>query len=207
MAAQQIRPWDVIDQRVLDVMQQIPREHFVPREYRGLAFGDFEIPLGPGRFMLPPRMEGRLLQALQLRPVDQILEIGTGAGFLTACLARLGGHVLSFDPDAGLSSTAAERLNLAGVTNVSLRVGDALSTELPSAGFDAIAVTAALPELPAELETLLKPGGRLFVVVGKPPLMQAILVTKVRDGVLRREALFETELPLLPGTSAASFRF
>jgi protein-L-isoaspartate(D-aspartate) O-methyltransferase len=208
MAAQQLRPWEVIDERVLAVLQELPRERFVPREYRGLAFADFEIPVAPGRFMLPPRVEGRLLQALQVHPAERVLEIGTGSGFVTACLARLGGQVTSYDPDAQLSGAAAERLTALGIRNVTLRVGDPLVEDLPKGHYGVIAVTAGLPRLPAGLVETLGTGGRLFAVVGTPPAMEAVLLTKVREDVVRQENLFETELPMLPGTQPVSrFQF
>jgi protein-L-isoaspartate(D-aspartate) O-methyltransferase len=197
MINQQIRPWEVIDQRVLDALQTVPREAFVPGGYRGLAFADIEIPIGHGEAMLAPKIEAKLLQALAIQPTDRVLEVGTGSGYLTACLARLGGHVVTIDRHGDFSEQARGRLRQLGIGNVEYLTGDVFGTELAAAPFDAIAVTGSLP-LPSErLEALLNDGGRLFVVVGEPPAQEAQLVTRIRDGVMRREGLFETVIPPL----------
>ena len=197
MIAQQIRPWEVIDKRVLDALQVIPREDFVPGGYRGLAFADIEIPIGHGEAMLMPKIEAKLLQALAIQPTDRVLEVGTGSGYLTACLARLGGHVVTIDLHGDFTAQARGRLSRLGIGNVEYLTGDAFGTELTGVPFDVIAVTGSLP-LPSErLEGLLNDGGRLFVVVGEPPAQEAQLVTRIRDGVMRREGLFETVIPPL----------
>jgi protein-L-isoaspartate(D-aspartate) O-methyltransferase len=200
MVGQQVRAWEVLDARVLDVLGRVPREHFVPPGYRELAFADTAIPLAHGQFMMPPKLEGRLLQALQLVPLDRVLEIGTGSGFLTACLGRLAESVLSIDIDDEISAAAAKRLAEIDLHNVELRVGDALSLDI-SGQFDAIAVTGSVPELPDSWTDLLNPGGRLFVVVGRAPVMEALLITRHASNAIRREVLFETVVPPLVNTS------
>jgi len=197
MIEQQIRPWEVVDQRVLDALQVVPRERFVPGGYRGLAFADIEVPLGHGEHMLAPKIEAKLLQALGIRQTDRVLEVGTGSGYLTACLARLGGQVVTIDLHGDFVEQARSRLAGLGIGNVEYLTGDVFSTEFASAPFDVIAVTGSL-HMPSErLEGLLGDGGRLFAVVGEPPAQQAQLVSRVREGVLRREALFETVVPPL----------
>ena len=197
MIEQQVRPWDVLDQRVLDVMGTTPRERFVPEQYRNVAFADVEIPLNTRETMLPPRMDGRILQALDLKPTDRVLEIGTGAGYLTACLARMAALVVTVDIDEDLSRTAQRRLAGLEIENVTFRVGDASAGWTADGTFDAIAVTGALPALPEALKQQLNVGGRLFAVVGEAPAMQALLVTRVNARDWSSEVLFETVLPVL----------
>lgn len=197
MIEQQVRPWDVLDQHVLDTMKTIPREHFVPERYRSLAFADTNIPLGHEQVMMAPKLEGRLLQALALAPGDRILEIGTGSGYLTACLAKLAGRVHSVDIHADFVEQARSKLAQHGIANVTLEVADAASGWSSSDGFDAIAVTGSLPVLHQGFHHALKPGGRLFVIAGKPPIMQALLITRVREQEWNQESLFETALPAL----------
>ncbi len=197
MIEQQIRPWEVVDQRVLDILQTVPREVFVPGGYRGLAFADIEVPIGHGESMLAPKIEAKLLQALGIQPTDRVLEIGTGSGYLTACLARLAGHVVTIDRHADFVEQARARLAELGIGNVGYLTGDVFATDLPSAPFDVIAVTGSLPAPSDRLEGLLNDGGRLFAVIGEPPAQEAQLVTRIREGVLRREGLFETVIPPL----------
>lgn len=199
MIAQQIRPWGVLDESVLETLGAIPREDFVPDAYRGLAYADFEVPIGESRSMLAPKMVGRLLQALALRPEDRILQVGVGAGYTTACLARLGGSVCVLESDPKLAHEARERLAALGVGGVEVRVGDGLAGPVPGAPFDAIAVTGSVPELGmlAVLEGQLAPGGRLFCVVGEAPIMEAWLVIRSAGTDYRRESLFETSVPAM----------
>jgi len=165
MLGQQIRAWEVLDERVLRVLRETPREQFVPPDYRDLAFVDAEIPLGHGQVMLAPKIEGRLLQAVQAEPIDDVLVVGTGSGFLTACLARLAKHVVSVDIVGEFVAAARPRLAEHEIPNVSLEVGDALA--LPRAArFDVVAVTASVPELTNHFIEMLRPQGRLFIVVG-----------------------------------------
>jgi protein-L-isoaspartate(D-aspartate) O-methyltransferase len=203
MVAQQIRPWEVIDDRVLGVFETVPRERFVDPEYLGLAFADVAVPIGEGQTMMKPVQEGRMLQALNVQPGESVLEIGTGSGFGTACLAKLGGTVTSYEIHEALSGKARERLDAVKAKNVELVVGDALQASLAPETFDVIAVTGSLPVYPQDLEPLLKPGGRLFVVVGEAPAMEAMLVTRNAEGDIWKELLFETVLPPLENAPQA----
>jgi len=193
MVNQQVRAWEVLDARVLDVMRTVPREHFVPDAYREVAFADAEIQIGHGECMMRPQVEGRLLQSLEISSIDEVLEIGTGTGFLTACLAALGARVHSIDIHADFVASAQGRLAAERVTNVSVAVQDA-NTLTTDTQYDVVAVTASVPVLMQQLTDLLRPGGRMFVVVGHAPVMEARLVTRRLDGGLTTEGLFETVL-------------
>jgi len=207
MIQQQIRPWEVLDGRVIAVLAEVPREHFVPEGYKGLAFADTEIPIGHGQHMMAPKVEGRLLQALDVRPGSQVLEIGTGSGYVTACLARLGGQVTSVEIHGDLLDEARGRLSDQGISDVELVNADGLAA-IPDGPFDAIAVTGSLPMRDDRLRHHLKAGGRLFLVVGEPPVMDALLITRVGDNAWKEESLFETELaPLLNVPRPERFRF
>ncbi len=196
MIDQQVRAWDVLDDRVLEVLAQVPREHFVPGAYREVAFADASIPLAHGQCMLPPKVDGRLLQALDLGRDDEVLEVGTGSGFLTACLARRARHVRTLEIFADLSAGAIRALQALSVTNVTAETADA--TKLDESGlYDAIALTASLPVYDPRFERALRPGGRLFVVVGSAPVMEARLVTRVGEDQWVSEALFETVIPAM----------
>lgn len=199
MIQQQIRPWDVVDDRVLSVMAEIPREQFVPDSYRSLAYADIEIPIGDGQTMLAPKLVARMLQALDVQPVDKILEIGTGTGYPTACLSHLGGRVFSMEIHESLAEQARTTLDAMKLRRLDVRVGDALAGPVDGRPFDVIALTGSLPndELLAPLQEQLAPGGRLFAVVGEEPVMEALLVTRVEGGDFRRESLFETCVPKL----------
>jgi protein-L-isoaspartate(D-aspartate) O-methyltransferase len=197
MVAQQIRPVEVFDERVLNALRSVPRERFVGDEYQGLAFADIAVPIGEGQQMMKPVQEAHLLQAVNVQPGDSVLEIGTGSGFITACLAHLGGVVTSYEIRPTLSKRAAERLNALNVSNVELVAGDGLHASLAPNSFKVIAVTGALPSYPTYLEDLLAPGGRLFVVVGEGPVMTAILTIRDADGAVWQEKLSETVLPPL----------
>ena len=191
MLGQQLRAWDVLDQRVLDTVREVGRERYVPRGYRELAFADAEIPLAHGQRMMMPSVEGRVLQSLELGPSDDVLEVGTGSGFITACLARLAGRVVSVDIFAEFTAGAAAKFERDDIRNVELRTGDGLALGGVER-FDAIAVTGSVPELDRRFTGLLRPGGRLFVVVGREPVMDALLITVARDGETTRESLFES---------------
>jgi len=197
MLGQQIRAWEVLDERVLRALRETPRELFVPPDYRDLAFADAEIPLGHGQAMLAPKIEGRLLQAVQAEPIDEVLVVGTGSGFLTACLAKLAKHVASVDIVDEFVATARACLEEHEVRNVTLEVADAL--QLSHTGrFDVVAVTASVPELTDHFVRMLRPQGRLFVVVGRKPVMEAKLITMQPNGSTTTEDLFETVLtPLI----------
>jgi protein-L-isoaspartate(D-aspartate) O-methyltransferase len=197
MLGQQLRAWEVLDDRVLRAFAETPRENFVPPEYRDLAFADTEIPIGHGQTMLAPKVEGRILQALQVEPIDDVLVVGTGSGYLTACLARLAKHVTSVDIFPELVAAAQPKIAACGIRNVELRTADALTLSYP-ARFDAIAVTASVPALDRLFVEMLRPQGRLFVVVGRAPAMEAQLITLNPDRSTTTNSLFETVLaPLI----------
>ena len=197
MLGQQLRAWEVLDDRVLRAFRETPREHFVPHDYLELAFADAEIPLGFGQTMLAPKIEGRVLQALGVEPIDDVLVVGTGSGYLTACAARLGQQVMSVDIIPDFVAAAQVKIAAASVRNVELRTADALTLSY-SGRFDAIAVTASMPELDQRFIEMLRPQGRLFVVVGRAPAMEAQLITLQPNGTATTESLFETVLaPLI----------
>lgn len=196
MIEQQIRTWEVLDPVVLNLLHQVPREEFVPVPYRGLACADLEIPLGLGECMLSPKLEARMLQALDIKKTDTVLEVGTGSGYMTALLAKLAKEVHSVERIAELSALAAQRLVAHGISNIVLEVGDA-AHGWGNAQFDVIVLTGSLPMLPARFEQQLKPGGRLLAVVGDAPAMQTLLVTCISPGVYSRIVLFETSIPPL----------
>lgn len=197
MITQQIRPWDVSEGRVLELMLDTPREAFVPPAYRALAYVDMELPLGHGRTMLPPRVEARLLQALSVQGDESVLEIGTGGGYLTALLARQAQHVHSLEPVPELSQAAAQRLHSNGFDNVTLESGTIIWPQAKS--YDVIVLTGSLPELPQALFDALRVGGRLFAVVGEAPVMEAQLITRSGEREWTQADLFETELRPLSG--------
>ena len=192
MIEQQVRTWEVLDQRVLDTMNRIPRENFVPEHYRSLAFVDTEIPIGNDQVMMAPKVEGRLLQALNITPQDSILEIGTGSGYLTACLASLGKHVTSIDIMPDFTTAAAARLDEQGISNTHLETADVANGINSNEQYDVIAVTGSLPLLQKQFHESLKIGGRLFVITGKLPIMEALLITRVNENNWSQESLFET---------------
>ena len=196
MILQQIRPWEVLDQRVLDTLAGLPREDFVPERYRRIAFSDTAIPLGHGAVMFKPALEGRLLQALALRPSDHVLEVGTGSGYVSACLSRLAASVVSVEIVPELAESAQANLKAHGVNNVLLHTGDA-SQGWGSQRYDAIAVGASVGEVAEVWRQSLKLGGRLFIVVGQPPVMEALLITRVGEQEWVQESLFDTLLPPL----------
>lgn len=199
MIAQQIRAWEVLDARVLAVIGALPREDFVPPRYRNLAYADMQIPLPHGQVMMAPKVEGRMLQALAPQPGERVLEIGTGTGYVTALLAGLAGEVVSIDIYEDFAAAASTRLGKLGIANVRLEAGDGLHGWPGCAPYDAIAVTGSLPQRPRDIEEQLAVGGRLFVVVGEPPVEEALLVTRAGDREWSVESLFETLLPPLIG--------
>jgi protein-L-isoaspartate(D-aspartate) O-methyltransferase len=197
MVEQQIRPWEVLDQQVLDLLFAVRREDFVPPQYRSLAFVDMEIPLGGGERMLAPKIEARMLQELALKPTDRVLEVGTGSGYMTALLAKRGAHVTSVEIVPEFSAAAAAKLAAHGITNVTLEVGDAARGWNKSAPYDAIVLTGSVPVLADEFQRSLKPGGRLLAVVGEAPVMTARLTTCAGGGAYNTVVLFETCIPVL----------
>ncbi len=205
MVEQQIRPWEVLDQEVLDLLFTVRREEFVPRQYRRLAFVDMEIPLGdnvtahtsPGEKMLSPKLEARMLQELAIKPIDRILEIGTGSGYMTALLAKRGAHVYSVEITSEFSLQAATKLAAHGISNVTLEIGDGARGWSKHAPYDAILLTGSVPILADDFQRSLNPGGRLLAVVGEPPVMEARLITCATSGAGNAVGLFETCIPPL----------
>ncbi|TAM58157.1 MAG: protein-L-isoaspartate O-methyltransferase [Rhodanobacter sp.] len=197
MVESQVRPWEVLDGRVLDVISRVHREDFVAPAHRQLAFADLCLPLGHGEVMMKPVLEARVLQALQLQPADKVLEIGTGSGFLTACLAGLSAHVTTVDIHADFTAAATRHLLDAGIANTSLVTGEAVNAWQPDGLFDAVVVTGAVFEIPPRWLSWLKPGGRMVVVRGLSPVQHASLMTLEGSGHYREESLFETDLPYL----------
>ncbi|MFC5527285.1 protein-L-isoaspartate O-methyltransferase [Rhodanobacter ginsengisoli] len=197
MVENQVRPWEVLDARVLDVISRVRREDFVAAEHRQLAFADLCLPLGHGEVMMKPVVEGRVLQALELLPTDRVLEIGTGSGFLTACLASLSAQVTSVDIHADFTAAATARLRAAGISNATVLTGEAVGDWQPDGLFDALVVTGAVFEIPPRWLTWLKPAARALVVRGQSPAQHATLLTHEGTGRYREETLFETDLPYL----------
>ncbi len=208
MVEQQIRPWEVLDQDVLDLLYVVPREEFVPEACRTLAFSDMEIPIGEGETMWAPKIEARVLQELAVRKADRVLEAGTGSGYFTALLAHRAGHVYSVEIKPALAAFGRRNLERHGVDNVTLEQGDAAHGWLPHAPYDVIVLTGSTPVLPKGLLEQLAPGGRLFAVVGDRPIMTARVVTCVAPGAYRTAELFETVLaPLVNAEQPQRFRF
>ncbi len=204
MIEQQIRTWEVLDPVVLDLFNAVPREQFVAESQQGLAFADIELPIGHEQCMLSPKIEGRILQALQVKKTDKVLLVGTGSGYLTALLAKQAAHVYSVEIVPELSAQAGVRLKQQNIHNVSLIVADAVNGYAAEAPYDVIVFSGALNLYPLAVEQMLKLGGRMFVVHGDLPSMQATLSHRVSDGVCRQETLFETCLPLLAHAPVAS---
>lgn len=208
MIESQIRTWDVLDQRILDLVAVVKREQFVPVAHRGLAFADMEIPIGHGEVMLSPKLQARMVQELGLASSDRVLEIGTGTGYVTALLASLAAHVYSIEIVPELSETAARNLAAARIANVTLERGDGAQGWTRHAPYDAILLTGSVPELSDALLRQLAPGGRLLAVVGRAPIMTARLVTCSASGVFSTEGLFETSIaPLKNAPDSARFVF
>ncbi len=199
MVEQQIRTWEVLDMKVLDLLKMMPREDFVPEAYRNLAYADIEIPLN-GEKMMYPKIEAHLLQALNIQPEDTVLEVGTGSGFVTALLAKLGKHVYSVEINPVLLQQAAEKLKAHGIDNVTLEEGDASQGWDKHAPYDAIAITGGFPEVPEAYKRALKIGGRMFVIAGENGVMEALLITRQGENTWQQQSLFETEIDLLENT-------
>jgi protein-L-isoaspartate(D-aspartate) O-methyltransferase len=207
MVDQQIRTWEVLDPRVLDVFAMVPREAFVPPEYRELAFADTSIPIGLGQSMLAPKIQGRILQALSVAPDDSVLEVGSGNGYLAACLSLLGSATRSIDIHPQFTAAAQTNLRAVPSARVEFETRDAFASA-PLGEYDAIAVTGSLPVYDARFERSLRLGGRLFAIVGDAPVMDAILVRRVDNTEWIRESLFETVVePLINATAAQRFIF
>lgn len=207
MVEQQIRTWEVLDQRVLDVMLKVPREAFAPAAYREVAFADAPIPIGFGEHMLAPKLQGRILQALQIDRRDTVLEVGTGTGYLCACMSLLAAETRSIDIRPEFAAQARDNVRAVPGIRPRIEVLDAFKTA-PDAAYDAIAVTGSIPAYDSRFQQALAIGGRLFVVVGVPPVMEALLIRRVDAAEWVRESLFETVIqPLTNAAAAAKFVF
>jgi protein-L-isoaspartate(D-aspartate) O-methyltransferase len=200
MVEQQIRPWEVLDQDVLDALYVVRRESFVPEAYRALAFADLEIPLGDGEVMMAPKVEARILQEVAVKPTDKALEIGTGSGYFTALLAHRARHAVSVEINPRLKAFGEANLRRAGVNNVTLELGDGARGWAKQGPYDVIVLTGSTPRLPDEFLRSLTAGGRLFAIVGDPPVMSARLVTCVAEGSFNAIDIFETCIAPLKNT-------
>jgi len=208
MVEQQIRPWEVLDQDVLDLLYAVPREAFVPASAKKLAFADVEIPIGDGECMWAPKIEARAMQALAVRKSDRVLEVGTGSGYLTALLSRRASHVWSVEINPRLAEFGRGNLSRYGADNVTLEVGDGARGYGKWAPYDVIVLTGSTPLLPRAVLDQLAPGGRLFAVVGDAPVMSATLAVCNAHGMPVETALFETLLkPLANAEQPARFTF
>ncbi|MGD8592886.1 MAG: protein-L-isoaspartate O-methyltransferase [Gammaproteobacteria bacterium] len=197
MVEQQIRPAEVLDPRVLDLISEMPREDFVPADYRNLAYADIHIPIGYGQTMLKPIQEARFLQALNIQPNDKVLEIGTGSGFMTALLAKLADRIISVEIVPELAQQAKQKLTTHNINNVIIETGDAANGWEKNAPYDVIVVTGSIPLMIDGLKNQLAINGRMCVTVGKEPVMTVYLFTRVGENQWREEALFETVVPAL----------
>ena len=208
MVVQQIRPWYVLDDTVLDLLYKIKREEFVPAENLAMAFVDMEIPLGFGQVMLTPKMEARILQELHIRKTDKILEVGSGSGYMAALLADKGAHVYSVEIIPELKAMAEHNLKAHGITNVTLEQGDAARGWPKDEPYDVIVLTASTPVLPDAFKNSLTPGGRLFAIVGEDPVMEALMITCVAPGKFTTTTLFETStVPFINAQQPSRFTF
>lgn len=199
MVKQQVRAWDVSDPRILEPLSTLPREHFIPEAYRGVAYADTLVPIGYGEWMLPAKVVGRLLQALHLDESDAVLEIGTGTGYVTALLAHLVKSVVSVEIIPQLAHSASQILPHLDIQNVAIEVGDGLQGPVAAGAepFDAIVLTGSVPCLPKHLRERLAINGRLFAVIGEPPVMSAVLLTRLTKEYWTEQSVFETVIPPL----------
>ena len=212
MIKQQIRPWEVLDPGVLDLLWKIKREDFVPEKYKSVAFADIELPLKdtkePSQVMLTPKIEAKVLQALTLKDTDRVLEIGAGSGYMAALLAAQAEFVYSVDIDPLLVEMARVNLKREGITNVSVDLGDGANGWSMYAPYDAIVISASTPELPQQFYNDLKVGGRMVVIVGREPVMQAQLIVRMTETSFSSVMLFETvAAPLVNAFQGKTFSF
>lgn len=208
MVEQQIRPWEVLDFDVLDLLMSVRREEFVPEAYKSLALSEAEIPLGHGASMLIPVIEGKILQAIQVKRSDKVLEVGAGSGYFAALLAARADWVRTVEIEPALVTMAHENLKRYGVENVIVEEGDAICGWPSNAPYDLIVVSGGVPFIPETLLQQIKVGGRLFAFVGEPQLMTATLVTQVSEGNFRTESLFENAVPMMRNAPQKSqFKF
>ena len=204
MIEQQIRPWDVLDPQVLDLLFVVKREDFVPEAYRALAFADMEIPIGQGQAMLAPKIEARLLQELGVRKTDKILEIGSGSGYMAALLAARGEHVVTVEINPELADGARRNLERAGVTNVAVETGDGAQGWSHRGPYDVIVVSGALAEIPETLLKQLRVGGRLAAIVGDEPMMRATVITRTGPNSFTTAQAWDVNAPRLAGFAEPS---
>lgn len=198
MIKQQLRPWEVLDENVLNACSVVKREDYVPEALKGLAYADYQLPVVKGEYMLKPNLEGRLLQALQIKPSDSVLEIGSASGYVTACLAYLADRVLSLDLHAEATAIASANLAAQGVQNVTLETIESLDSIDYPERFDVIAVCAgSLDSVPDNLKTALAIGGRLFVVTGQSPAKEAMLITRNGSDEWTSVHVLETDIPAI----------
>jgi protein-L-isoaspartate(D-aspartate) O-methyltransferase len=197
MVEQQVRPWNVVDMQVLETLTKVPRELFVPELYRKLAFTDTSLPIGYEQWMMKPVVEGRMLQALNLKANDEVLEVGTGSGFITACLAHMVRAVTSIDIHSDFIESALGKLKSLELNNVHFEHADVFSYQ-PNRQFDAIVITGSMTIVPESFKKWLLPNGRLFVIQGQSPVQEAICITRTGDQ-FESESLFETDVPYLVG--------
>jgi protein-L-isoaspartate(D-aspartate) O-methyltransferase len=208
MIEQQIRPWDVLDQEILDLLAVVKREEFVPPAYAALAFVDTEIPLPAGQNMLPPRVEARILQELGVRKHEHVLEIGAGSGYMAALLASRARHVLTVDIIPELAAHARANLARAGIGNADVTEGNAAAGWMPAAPYDVICISGSLPVLPQSILAQVKVGGRIAAFVGTLPVMEAQLITRVSESEYQTVNLFETAVaPLIGAEQPSRFHF
>jgi protein-L-isoaspartate(D-aspartate) O-methyltransferase len=208
MVEQQIRPWQVLDKAVLNVLSHVPRELFVPQAYQALAYTDTDIPLGHGQSMVPPRVDARLMHDLHLTGHEKVLEIGTGSGYLAALLAGRAQRVVSLEVNPELAASARTNLQRAGITNVDVRVADGSAGAAGDAPFDAIVLGGSVQEVPQALLQQLKIGGHLIAIVGQDPVMVATRYTRTSDAAWSSQALWDTSAPRLQGfTEPSRFHF
>lgn len=211
MVEQQVRPWNVLNPRVLDVIGEIPRENFAPEEYKNLAYVDTRIPLGKFENhpcdMANPVLDGRILQEMDILDNDLVLEIGTGSGYLTACMAKLGDHVDTVDINEEMTAIAKKNLQSLAINNVNFSTGDASKTWHQKRNYDVIVISAAMKEIPSSYKDLLKVGGRMFVVTGAAPAMTAHRVTRTEQDEWTVEDLFETSIEPMIETVKPIFEF
>jgi protein-L-isoaspartate(D-aspartate) O-methyltransferase len=204
MIEQQIRPWNVLDQDVLDLLHVVKREQFVPQAYLNLAFADTEIPLPGGAAMLAPKLEARLLQEIMLKKHENVLLVGAGSGYLAALLAHKGRHVTAVEIAPELKQLAEKNLAQAGVTNVAVELGNGAEGWAKGAPYDVIVVSGSLPVLPEAFLKELKVGGRMAVIVGEPPVMSCNIITRVADAAYDTVKVFETSIKPLTGALVPS---
>lgn len=197
MVEQQIRPWEVLDQSVLDLLFVVKREEFVPAAYKAMAFADLELPLGQGEVMQSPKIEARMLQELSVKPTDKILEIGTGSGYMAALLAAKGEHVVTVEINAELADVARGNLEKAGITNVTVETADGSKGLAARGPYDVIVISGGIPAIPDAILKQLRIGGRLAAIVGAAPVMRAQLVTCTGEGIFNTVNMFETMAPCL----------